>query len=285
MNMKQAEEATGISRRNLRFYEEEGLIAPRRNPDNDYRDYSPEDIERLKTIRMLRMLEVPLEEIKDCLRGKLTPDRLLLRQEKRLQKKQQDAETALRFCRELQKENVSADEMLARMEQPENEGRLSKGWLRDYLKVEEAESLKFFSFTPDEGITNAREFTNALLQYGNRNDLDLVITKEGMYPEFTIDGIAYTAERVYRNMGYTPVPVAVVYCTAQNPELLEPDLPKKKRKVYAGFRNWWPALLILIPDLITCFHWHMSFWEVVLVLASEAALVWAIAWPYRSNRS
>lgn len=63
MNAKQTEAATGISRRNLRFYEDQGLIHPHRNPDNDYRDYSEQDIRDLKLIRALRMLDVPLEEI------------------------------------------------------------------------------------------------------------------------------------------------------------------------------------------------------------------------------
>ena len=69
MNAKQAEAATGISRRNLRFYEQQGLITPERNPENDYRDYSSQDIEALKLIRTLRMLDVPLEDIKQCLQG------------------------------------------------------------------------------------------------------------------------------------------------------------------------------------------------------------------------
>lgn len=72
MNAKQTEAATGIARRNLRFYEDQGLIHPRRNPGNDYRDYSEQDIRDLKLIRALRMLDVPLEEIGDCLKGKTT---------------------------------------------------------------------------------------------------------------------------------------------------------------------------------------------------------------------
>ena len=57
MNGKEAEKITGISRRNLRFYEDQGLIEPERNPENDYREYSEKDIERLKIIRSLRLLK------------------------------------------------------------------------------------------------------------------------------------------------------------------------------------------------------------------------------------
>ncbi len=36
MNIKQAEEASGIQKSNLRFYEKEGLVVPKRNKENDY---------------------------------------------------------------------------------------------------------------------------------------------------------------------------------------------------------------------------------------------------------
>ena len=44
MNIKQAELITGISKRNIRFYEQAKLICPKRNVENDYREYSEEDI-------------------------------------------------------------------------------------------------------------------------------------------------------------------------------------------------------------------------------------------------
>ena len=39
MTIKEAEEQTGLSRSNIRFYEKEGLVKPRRNAGNSYRDY------------------------------------------------------------------------------------------------------------------------------------------------------------------------------------------------------------------------------------------------------
>ena len=47
---------------------------PKRDPNNSYRIYSPEDLRTLKLIRMLRMLDMPLEEIRqedlNCLLGR-----------------------------------------------------------------------------------------------------------------------------------------------------------------------------------------------------------------------
>lgn len=101
MNAKQAEQVTGISRRNLRFYEQQGLIHPQRNPGNDYRDYSQQDIAALKRIRALRMLDVPLEEISEYLQGNTTVAELSAAQELRLRQRQQELERAIGFCRQM----------------------------------------------------------------------------------------------------------------------------------------------------------------------------------------
>ena len=64
MNVKEAEKVSGISGQNIRYYEKEGLITPKRNPVNSYRDYDEENIRSLKIIRMLRMLDMPIEQIR-----------------------------------------------------------------------------------------------------------------------------------------------------------------------------------------------------------------------------
>ena len=51
MKMKEAEIRSGLDRKNIRYYESEELLAPRRTEGNRYRDYSEEDIERLLEIR------------------------------------------------------------------------------------------------------------------------------------------------------------------------------------------------------------------------------------------
>ena len=63
MNTKQVEELTGLTRQNIRYYERQGLLEPARADENDYRDYSQKDVERLKLIKMLRMLDLSLIHI------------------------------------------------------------------------------------------------------------------------------------------------------------------------------------------------------------------------------
>ena len=61
MNIKEIEARSGLTRANIRYYEQEGLIAPARR-ENKYRDYSEEDLETLLRVALLRSLGFSLEE-------------------------------------------------------------------------------------------------------------------------------------------------------------------------------------------------------------------------------
>lgn len=65
----QLAELSGTSARSLRFYEEAGLLAPRRDPANGYRSYGAEDVDRLQEILLLRRLGVAVRDIAPMLSG------------------------------------------------------------------------------------------------------------------------------------------------------------------------------------------------------------------------
>ncbi|HEL1757405.1 TPA: MerR family transcriptional regulator [Streptococcus suis] len=54
MQVKDVEKLTGLSTKAIRLYEEKGLIEVARNPLNDYRDYSEENVRQLRLIKLLR---------------------------------------------------------------------------------------------------------------------------------------------------------------------------------------------------------------------------------------
>lgn len=63
-------DATGLTAKALRHYDEIGLLRPARvDPDNGYRYYDTNQIEDAVTIRRLRALELPLDEIRVLLEG------------------------------------------------------------------------------------------------------------------------------------------------------------------------------------------------------------------------
>lgn len=71
MKINEVEELLGISKANIRFYEKEGLLCPRRG-ENRYRDYAEEDLERLREIIILRKLGISIQEIGNILNGELS---------------------------------------------------------------------------------------------------------------------------------------------------------------------------------------------------------------------
>ena len=127
MKINEVEAAVGVTKKNIRFYEEEGLIHPGREPGNGYRSYSAADVERLRRIKLLRKLDVPLAEIRQMLEGECTLADGMTRQLERLNTRRADLNEAVGFCTLLQKEPVSLNELdveqtLARLAAKEEQG-------------------------------------------------------------------------------------------------------------------------------------------------------------------
>ena len=61
----------GVTRDMIRYYEKEGLIPSRssRNPANNYRDYSEEDLERIWSIKLLIGIGFSVKEIKQLIQN------------------------------------------------------------------------------------------------------------------------------------------------------------------------------------------------------------------------
>lgn len=106
MTIREIEEKTGLTRANIRFYEQEGLVSPRREA-NGYRDYSEENVETLKRIRLLRALQVSIDEIRALQKGESELDGILLEKMAELERQQAQAEAAERVCREIRADEAS----------------------------------------------------------------------------------------------------------------------------------------------------------------------------------
>ena len=69
MTIKEVEKITGLTAKSIRLYEQKGLLEVDRNQGNDYREYTEENVQTLKWIKLYRYLEFSLEEIKELLAG------------------------------------------------------------------------------------------------------------------------------------------------------------------------------------------------------------------------
>ncbi len=97
MTIKDIEVATGMTRANIRFYEAEGFISPARS-QNGYRNYSQEDLEVLKKIKLLRSLQISLEEIKNLHIGTHELGNILSEHLKRLEQDKKEIECSQKVC-------------------------------------------------------------------------------------------------------------------------------------------------------------------------------------------
>lgn len=126
MKIKQVEELVDITRKNIRFYEEQGLLSVGRS-ENGYREYGMDDVKRLKQIRLLRRLSVPIEDIRLLFLGRYTLEDVLERQQTRLEHQKESLRRTQMFCRQLLEdrlrlEALDVDNCLEQMNKLEQEG-------------------------------------------------------------------------------------------------------------------------------------------------------------------
>ncbi len=127
MKINEVEALVGITKKNIRFYEAEGLLTPRRNSENGYRDYGEAEIDTLRRIKLLRKLGVPLEEIRRMQSGSHTVGDGMRRHLVTLEREQENLAAAMILCRQLAESRehlaqLDADNWLNRMTAMEQEG-------------------------------------------------------------------------------------------------------------------------------------------------------------------
>lgn len=127
MKINEVEALVGITKKNIRFYEEQGLLSPRRNSQNGYRDYGEAEVDALRRIKLLRKLGVPLEEIRQMQSGVHTVGDGMRRHLVSLERERQNLADAARLCAELtdsheRLDHLDAEALFIRMEQMEQEG-------------------------------------------------------------------------------------------------------------------------------------------------------------------
>lgn len=268
ININQVEKITGVSKRNIRFYEKEGLLLPKRNSGNGYRVYDETEIQRIKVIKMLRMLDMPLEEIKKVLEEEQLLSYAIVNQQLELERRRKELQAAIVFCKQLKSfelETLDVDDCLNKIEQTGGEG-FFKDWIKDYKYVIRENRDMDFSFVPDIAITNEREFTDALFEYANKENVNLIIIKESMNPEFTIDGIEYTAERNYSFM--SRVPIAVVNCHRKVREIKGEGVQNSRKNLQWFIHNWGGFLAVIFLYCVFAIPFFLKegfSWEMLLV--------------------
>ena len=127
MKINEVEALVGITKKNIRFYEAEGLLTPRRNSENGYRDYGEAEVETLRRIKLMRKLGLPLEDIRQMRSGAHTVGDGMRRHLVTLERERQNLDAAARLCGELtdcqeRLADLDADALLEQMAEMEQSG-------------------------------------------------------------------------------------------------------------------------------------------------------------------
>lgn len=282
MKIREAEEATGVSRQNIRFYEKQGLLQPARNKRNSYREYSEKDILRLKQIRLFRKLRMPIEEIRRLLDGDVDLMQALQEQERRLDAEAENLKASRKFIKKIcdtSLEELDVDSCLRTMDDEEEKGAVFGKIAEDYKKVSLAETKRSFGFHPDTMCVTPEEFTLELCKYAYENDLNLVITKESMTPEFTIDGIEYTA---YRRSGRFGISIS---CEMKHPENYIPSDMAENR--YNRFRIVYRVInMCFFMEIIVCgvYAWKGNAEPLIISILAFAAYIGMLICWHQKNK-
>ena len=127
MKINEVEALVGITKKNIRFYEEKGLLSPSRNSENGYRDYGQTEVDVLRRIKLLRKLGVPIDEIRRMQEGAQTVGDGMRRHLVTLERERQNIDEAVRLCallkdKEMPLSQLDAQSVLEEMEMLEQSG-------------------------------------------------------------------------------------------------------------------------------------------------------------------
>lgn len=111
MRIKEVEDLVGITKKNIRFYEKEGLLTPGRELENSYRDYTEDDVRRLRVIKLLRKLDMPISAISDVLEGRQSLPESLHLHALLLEEQRRSLVNAQRVCRMITESGESLPEL------------------------------------------------------------------------------------------------------------------------------------------------------------------------------
>ena len=126
MKIKQVEELVGITKKNIRFYEEQGLLNVER-AENGYREYHQADVIRLQEIKLFRKMDISIEEMKLLFEKKKSLQICLEQHLKELEHRKEGLLKMQEMCERLilehrSLESLNAEECLEEIEQMEKEG-------------------------------------------------------------------------------------------------------------------------------------------------------------------
>ena len=154
MKIQELEKELNITRSNIRFYEKEGLISPPRK-ENGYREYSEDDIAKLKKIIIFRKLGISVADIKSIFDGTLSLQTAIDNNIERLHKEIEELNGAIEVCEQIKEDNSDEkdfpqDHFWNVINSREKQGEKFNETVKDYIDFELGVFKEVFGSNPVE---------------------------------------------------------------------------------------------------------------------------------------
>lgn len=148
MKIQELEKELNITRSNIRFYEKQGLISPPRK-ENGYREYSEDDIAKLKKIIIFRKLGITVADIKSIFDGTLPLQTAIDNNIDRLHKEIKELNGAIEVCEQIKEDNSDEkdfpqDHFWNVINNREKQGEKFNEIFKDYIEFEKEMFIKHF---------------------------------------------------------------------------------------------------------------------------------------------
>ena len=98
MKIKEVEARVGMTRANIRYYEKEGLLRTTVRNENNYREYTEEDIEQLQKIKILRLLGISPADIKLLNADAISMEEIMKKRVEELEREAKQIQDIHRIC-------------------------------------------------------------------------------------------------------------------------------------------------------------------------------------------
>ena len=155
MTIKDMEKALDIPRATIRFYEKEGLISPERE-ENGYRDYSQDDLEKIKKIVILRKIGLTVNDIADIFDGVRSLPEALDENLQNLQKQVEELRGAMHLSEKMKEAKtdiatLDVDKYLSYINEEEKLGHRFMTIAKDIAQTEKGVIASYFAWTDING--------------------------------------------------------------------------------------------------------------------------------------
>ena len=170
MKIKQVEELVGITRKNIRFYEDQRLLNVAR-AENGYREYHQADVDRLMEIKLFRKMDISIEEMKALFEKKKSLQICLEQHLKELEHRKEGLSKMQDICERLILEHrsldsLNAEDCLEEIEQMEKEGAK----FMDINKMDIHRKKRTGAIVGAAVMTVLMVFTMVMMLWGNSQD-------------------------------------------------------------------------------------------------------------------